>query len=73
MREGMEYRKLTEMCDILYGYPFDSSHFSLSPENILLTRFHCCNSLDHRSSAAAMMVVNTMFIIIHMFKFPRLL
>ena len=32
------HKNLTEVCDILYGYPFDSSHFSLSPDDMPLIR-----------------------------------
>ena len=35
---GVVHKNLTEICDILYGYPFDSSHFSSSPNDMPLIR-----------------------------------
>lgn len=31
MKEGWTYKKLGEVCEIQYGYPFDSANFSSSP------------------------------------------
>lgn len=32
MKENWTYKKLTDVCDIQYGYPFDSACFSTSPD-----------------------------------------
>lgn len=32
MKENWTYKKLTDVCDIQYGYPFDSACFSVSPD-----------------------------------------
>ena len=33
MKENWTYKKLTDVCDIQYGYPFDSANFSTSPND----------------------------------------
>lgn len=33
MKENWTYKKLTDICDIQYGYPFDSACFSMSPDD----------------------------------------
>ena len=38
MRKGWEYKSFTEVCDVTYGYAFDSKCFTDNPEDTPLIR-----------------------------------
>jgi len=38
MREGWEYKKFTDVCNVQYGYAFDSKCFTENPNDTPLIR-----------------------------------